>query len=362
MLPRMNEPPAEFLNHVQSLATYAAQNLSEADTRVYLIDPVLRILGYTTVGDLRREVPVPATREFIDYELYAGGKAQAILEAKAVRLPVTDAAAAQCVQYASILGVRWCLVTNGVTWAIYNAHAAGALPEKRVATVRLDGTEDEVQEAWEVLRLFSRDSLASANPLSRLLAERVVADELSNPESQAIQALRRAVRSRFGERISGQAVVEIIDKLMGRTRRSGIAANGPGPQAKPDAPAPPQGSSAPAPAAGTAAENGAGAPAGRRKVNLPLKPDGSRVTIADLVGAGLLKVGDRLTIQIGPSSGEGFVLPDGIQVNGQAYPNPTIAARAVRDSTVNGWDYWKYGDKTLADIRAEYLHRLARRA
>jgi hypothetical protein len=354
----MIEPPAEFLNHVQALPTYASQNLSEADTRVYLIDPVLRLLGYTTVGDLRREVPVPATREFIDYELYAGGKAQAILEAKAVRLPVTDAAAAQCVQYASILGVRWCLVTNGVTWAIYNAHAAGALPEKRVATVRLDGSEDEVLEAWEVLRLFSRESLASANPLSRLLAERVVADELSNPDSQAVQALRRAVRSRFGERISGQAVVEIIDKLMGRTRRGSVTANGTGSQAKSDAPVPPQGASAAVHPAATAAENGAGTPAGKRKVNLPLKPDGSRVTIADLVGAGLLRVGDRLTIQIGSSSGEGFVLPNGIQVNGQAYTNPTIALRAVRDTSANGWDYWMYGDRTLADIRAEYLRRL----
>lgn len=354
----MTEPPAEFLNHVQALPTYASQNLSEADTRVYLIDPVLRLLGYTTVGDLRREVPVPATREFIDYELYAGGKAQAILEAKAVRLPVTDAAAAQCVQYASILGVRWCLVTNGVTWAIYNAHAAGALPEKRVATVRLDGSEDEVLEAWEVLRLFSRESLASANPLSRLLAERVVADELSNPDSQAVQALRRAVRSRFGERISGQAVVEIIDKLMGRTRRSPAAANGPGAEAKAaGSPAPEGSGSAAAPAPPAAAEPG-GAQAAKRKVNFPLKPDGSRVTIADLVGAGLLRVGDRLTIQIGSSFGEGFVRPDGIQVNGQAYTNPSIAARAVRDTAANGWGYWMCGDRTLADIRAEYLRRL----
>jgi hypothetical protein len=347
----MEEPPVEFLDHVQSLGSYAQQNLSEADTRVYLIDPVLRILGYTTVGDVRREVPVPATREFIDYELYAGGKAQAIIEAKAVRLPVTDAAAAQCVQYASILGVRWCLVTNGVTWAIYNAHAAGPLSEKRVATVRLDGTEEELSDAWDVLKLFRRDSLASANPLSRLLAERVVADELANRDSQAVQALRRAVKARFNERISGDAVVEIIGKLMGRARGAAPAgANGLGSVA----------------AANGAASEATGVqvseplPGSSRKRNIPLKPDGTRVTIADLVEAGLLQPGDVLSFRISDTEAHGTVAPTGIEVNGEVYQNPSKAIQAIRNTSVNGWDYWTTMDgRTLSAVRDEFLRSLA---
>jgi hypothetical protein len=347
----MEEPPVEFLDHVQSLGSYAQQNLSEADTRVYLIDPVLRILGYTTVGDVRREVPVPATREFIDYELYAGGKAQAIIEAKAVRLPVTDAAAAQCVQYASILGVRWCLVTNGVTWAIYNAHAAGPLSEKRVATVRLDGTEEELSDAWDVLKLFRRDSLASANPLSRLLAERVVADELANRDSQAVQALRRAVKARFNERISGDAVVEIIGKLMGRARGAAPAgANGLGSVA----------------AANGAASEATGVqvseppPGSSRKRNIPLKPDGTRVTIADLVEAGLLHAGDVLSFRIADTEAHGTVAPTGIEVNGEVYQNPSKAIQAIRNTSVNGWDYWTTMDgRTLSAVRDEFLRSLA---
>lgn len=347
----MNEPPPEFLEHVQSLSGFASQNLSEADTRVYLIDPVLRILGYTTVGDVRREVPVPATREFIDYELYAGGKAQAIIEAKAVRLPVTDAAAAQCVQYASILGVRWCLVTNGVTWAIYNAHAAGPLSEKRVASVRLDGTEDDIREAWEVLRLFRRDSLANANPLSKLLAERVIADELMNRDSQAVVALRRAVRARFNERISGDAVVEIIERLLGKSRRAQSLGNG-------AAVISGASTSASSETAGAVSPEAAPGKA-KRKLNMPLKPDGSRVEIPDLIQAGLLHVGDRLTIRVGDQAGEGRVVPGGIEVSGETYQNPTAAARAVTKSTVNAWDYWMLGDRSLSDLRAEFLRGLA---
>jgi hypothetical protein len=104
---------SEFLEHAAMVRDYASMNLSEADTRVHLIDPVLAILGYRAVGDIRREVPVPATREFIDYQLMAGDQPQAIVEAKAVRHAITDQHVAQCVQYASVLGVRWCLITNG---------------------------------------------------------------------------------------------------------------------------------------------------------------------------------------------------------------------------------------------------------
>jgi hypothetical protein len=360
MLPRMNEPPAEFLNHVQAIPGYMAQNLSEADTRVHLIDPVLRILGYTTVGDVRREVPVPATREFIDYELYAAGKAQAIIEAKAVRLPVTDAASAQCVQYASILGVRWCLVTNGVTWAIYNAHAAGPLSEKRVTLVRLDGPEDELAEAWEVLQLFSRESLANANPLNRLLAERVVADELANPDSQAVLALRRAVRSRFNERIAGGAVVEIIDRLMRKGRRGTPVPVAPStPMAVPAPPPPPPGppgaagSTGLSSAAGTQKERGQ-----RRTVRLVLKPDGSMVTIGDLVKAGLLTAGQPLHLKSEKHSGEGIVRADGIEVNGTLYPSASAACNAITKSTMSGWHYWFADGVPLVDLRAEFIRRL----
>jgi hypothetical protein len=355
----MNEPPAEFLNHVQAIPGYMAQNLSEADTRVHLIDPLLRILGYTTVGDVRREVPVPATRELIDYELYAAGKAQAIIEAKAVRLPVTDAASAQCVQYASIRGVRWCLVTNGVAWAIYNAHAAGPLSEKRVTLVRLDGSEDDLAEAWEVLQLFSRESLANANSLNRLLAECVVADELANPNSQAVLELQKAVKSRFNEEIAGGAVVEIIDKLMRKRRRGPLVPAAPSAAVAAPTPSPPVGlpgaarSTGPSSAAGTQQERER-----RRTVRFVLKPDGSWVTIADLVEAGLLVPGQTLEVKTRSHSVQGIVRADGIEVKGILYPSPTAALQAATNSPIDAWNRWLAQGRPLADLRAEFIRRV----
>ena len=131
-MPRTSDSQSTFRAHVERLqAEYLPLRLSEADTRSYLVDPVLLLLGYAGVKHLRREVPVPATKEFIDYELLIDGKHHAIVEAKAMRHSVTPQHAAQCVQYASVLGVRWCLITNGIMWALYDAHAKGPLDEKR---------------------------------------------------------------------------------------------------------------------------------------------------------------------------------------------------------------------------------------
>ena len=112
----MMEPA--FEDHVLKIQEYLSLNLSESDTRVYLIDPLLRILGYKDVSDLRREVSIPATKETLDYELLVHGQPVAIVEAKALRHHLNDQHAAQCVQYASVLGVRWCLITNGISWAL----------------------------------------------------------------------------------------------------------------------------------------------------------------------------------------------------------------------------------------------------
>jgi hypothetical protein len=345
----MSDPLDAFLSHAQQLPAYSELNLSEADTRVYLIDPVLRVLGYVGVGDIRREVAVPATKEFLDYEIYADGKAQAIVEAKAIRIQVSDAAAAQCVQYAAVLGVRWCIITNGITWAIYNAHAGGPLADKRVATVRLDGDEQAVLDTWEVLSLFSKESLARANPLTRLLAERVILDELYRPDSAAVTALRKAVKDRFGERVTPQTVIDSIDKLRGRSTRSDLVT-----------PPTPVGPAAVAtPISTELAPDSDGRERRRQEI---LKPDGSRVSLKDLLDGGVIPSDAALQSK---GKGVSFVArlrESGVEMSGTLYANLSEAATAAAGSTRNGWDYWMYQGVRLGDLRKQFAERLATEA
>ena len=56
-------------------------------TRSYLIDPV-GLLGYEGIDHLRREVPIPTTKEFIDYELLVGVTPQRRTWRSCARWPV----------------------------------------------------------------------------------------------------------------------------------------------------------------------------------------------------------------------------------------------------------------------------------
>ena len=286
---------------------------------------------------LRREVTVPATKESLDYALLVDGQPQAIVEAKALRHTLTGQHAAQCVQYASVLGVRWCLIINGVWWAIYDAHAKGPLEEKRVADVRLEDDPAAIAHAWSVLSLFSRDALARSNPLASLLIERVVTDELARPDSPAVQTLRRAIRSRFGERVSGQAVVTTIARLTRHPEAARASGSTRGSPAAPDA------------------EHGVSDTEQPPRRPRKARADASRsprIRLADLVEAGLLPADAALEARV-----EGVThvarLRDGqIDLNGTLYATPSAASKDLRHrQAFNGWVDWRYKGELLAELR-----------
>lgn len=324
-----------FREHAARLEAFASLHLSEADTRVHLIDPILRLLGYVGIDDIRREVPVPVTKEFIDYELRIAGQPHALVEAKALRHPILEQHAAQCVQYASILGVKWCLITNGVSWVIYNAHARGPLPEKRVAEVRLDGGEQAAGAAWSVLRLFSRDALAQSAPLTRLLTERVVADELQRADSAAIVALRRAVKDRFGEQISAHTVMDAVRRVTSWSATSSAVES----------------------------DSVVQDVAPRLRVvatRLTTTTDAGRVQLAHLVSAGLIPNGATLECRLYGITHTARVQDGRLEPNGTVYPTPSAAACALRGGkATNGWVVWRYKGALLAQLRARYAEGVA---
>ena len=320
-----------FMAHARTLSgRYSDLHLSEADTRSYLIDPVLRLLGYESVENLRREVPVPATKEFIDYELRVGGAPHVLIEAKALRYDLTDQHSAQCVQYAAVLGVRWCLITNGVEWLLYDATAKGPLAKKRVAAVKLDASEASCLQAWKVLSLFAREELERARPINSLLIERVVLDELDDAESPIVEALRCAIQARFGERVPNAEVVATIRKLIQPTD---ALVSQPSPATVPGYSAPP---GPPGPVLGVVTSD----------------VEKRRTTLADLVSAGLLPEGATIEANVKGVTHVARVVQGTMQVGGETYRSPSAASIAIRKVAAwNGWVDWKYKGETLDDLR-----------
>lgn len=275
---------------------------------------------------------MPATKESLDYALLVDGKPRVIVEAKAVRQSVADQHAAQCVQYAAVLGVRWCLITNGRQWALYDAYAKVPLADKRIVLVRLDGDEAASDRAWEVLRLFSKEEQTKSNPLTELLIERVVIDELGTPNSRAVEALRQAVRKRFGESVSSAAILSGLKRLL-------------------DAGTTPP----PVPQHGVQGNKSRGKPTASGSKPGQAKTSGKRISIAELLSAGVLPNDAVLDLRVHGVTHVGQVKDTGIEVNGFLYQSPSAAAGAVTGRASNGWREWTYKGMTLDQLRAK-LH------
>lgn len=321
----MPDVPAPFMDHLTLVQSFDGRDLGEADTRAHLIDPMLRILGYVSIDDVRYEVPLPASRDFLDYVLYRDGSPFCIVEAKPLRTSITIQAAAQCVQYASVAGVRWCLVTNGREWSLYDAHGRGPLADKHVASVSLASQSSHA--AWDLLCLFAKNATTpAADPLVRLIVRRAVEDELSRPDSKTVATLRKAVRERFGETVSAAMVLDVL-------RNGDVLKSDNEPLTQ-------------GPAAPSSARLTGGAPRFTRQ-------RGSG--IAEMVRSGLLLEGGRLE---GPVSNDvGIVRAEGIEVNGVVHSSPSAAASAARNGgSVNGWLFWRYQGTPLAVLR-ERLER-----
>jgi len=83
------------------------------------------------------------------------------------------------------------------------------------------------------------------------------------------------------------------------------------------------------------------------------------VSMQDLLGAGLIKVGDKVTCE--PRKGQlygGQIGPNGeIVLNGRSFYSPTEAAKTLAGNSRNGWeDIWVAG-RRLREYRDAYLGR-----
>lgn len=95
--------------------------------------------------------------------------------------------------------------------------------------------------------------------------------------------------------------------------------------------------------------------------------DGRRVTVGDLLGAGLVEAGDRLTF-VRPRSGQTHVAvvaeSGSLLVDGRPHATPSAAARAATHAgQIDGWTAWTTdAGTTLHELRAKLLDNVAAEA
>ena len=135
---------------------------NEAQTRLSLIDPLLRALGWDTADPalVRPEYVVNGRRA--DYALMnAQSDVVVFLEAKNLGEHLANHRS-QVVAYASELGIRFPSLTNGNEWEVYDNSQLVPIEQRRVLNVSI-ANADSAKCALQLLLLW-RPNLASGEP------------------------------------------------------------------------------------------------------------------------------------------------------------------------------------------------------
>jgi hypothetical protein len=183
------------------LAQPGGTKVNEATTRAHFITPLLAALGYQSIDDVQYEVYLPDGKTFLDYRLVVDGKPRVSVEAKGLDVAIQEKDAAQAVQYASLLGDEWAVVTNAREWRVYQTFAPIPLAERLIVSANLVGWDTDVQfeSLFEQLWLVSQDAfVANDGPAawvnSRKL-ESLLHDALVDPASPQVKYLRKQLEA-----------------------------------------------------------------------------------------------------------------------------------------------------------------------
>lgn len=99
------------------LASARSRDVNESDTVTIITDMLADVFGYDKYSEITSEYVIRST--FVDLAIKLDGKAQMLIEVKAIGLDLKDAYIKQATDYGANQGIEWVVLTNGVLWNIY---------------------------------------------------------------------------------------------------------------------------------------------------------------------------------------------------------------------------------------------------
>ena len=94
-----------------------ARDVSEADTVTLVKDVLAELFGYDKYAELTGEFCIRST--YCDLAVKIEDKLEQLIEVKAIGIPLDDRHVKQVVDYAANQGVTWVILTNALSWRLY---------------------------------------------------------------------------------------------------------------------------------------------------------------------------------------------------------------------------------------------------
>ncbi len=157
------------------LERYKRLGLKETPTRTIFIEPLLQALGWdvTNWDEVELEYPT-AGGNFVDYALKLDDRPVLFVEAKPLGAAIDDTdAVSRIIGDAAASGIKWCIITNGLSFGVYRTPEEGSPSGRKLFEVSIDPSRNggiSNQEVSERLSRFSKAAMAQ-NVLDNLAGE-----------------------------------------------------------------------------------------------------------------------------------------------------------------------------------------------
>ena len=318
------------------------ENIGEQNTKAALIDPLLAALGWDVedIDEVSREYKRKSQDNPVDYALFMLRSPRLFVEAKGLEKDLSDRKwISQVLGYATVVGVEWCVLTNGDEYRLYNAHAPVDVEQKLFRVVRISES-DQDEYTLETLELLSKEKMGD-NLLNVLWKAHFIDRHVSRALGELLQnddaSLIRLIRKRTPELTPS----EIRESL----KRADIRIDFPVVSVSSQSSA-------------REVEDEVTSPVevvektkeGQKTLNIP------GVKVSDLIRTNLVEPPLKLEKVYKGAHLEAEIQPDGTMVfDGETYRSLSLAAALARKSIIgapegrkypqtNGWVFWKYRD------------------
>ncbi len=342
--------------------------VGEQNTKAALVNPLLAAIGWDleNIDEVSLEYRSHPRDNPVDYALFRLGKPCLFVEAKALGADLGDRKSIyQIFSYAMVVGVEWCVLTNGDEYRLYNCHAPVDADEKLFRRVRISNPDNH-RDTVRTLELLSKHDLGERrlNLLWKAYRiDRCVKSALQGLVWNQDAGLVRLLRKRATE-LAPRDIRDSLDRAHVKLEFSEVGLGALRADRRPPAHAtkPTRG---PAPSArkrtvkATEVTLAEGKPAG---IRTPANPHW--LTLSHLIAAALIDAPLELESAIKGQRLIATVRPDGlVAFNGKAYASLTIAANMARGAAAglttggrlwhaDGWTFWKYRDPETGNLEA----------
>ena len=342
--------------------------LTEQDTRQGLINPLFRSLGwdFSDFNTVKSEFRHPKYNEAADYAFFCANNRERpvlLVEAKVLGLNLNNGKIIkQICSYMGEIGVQWGVLTDGNKYVMYNSNAGVSFEDQRFITLQIKtaDTEDGIASedlADKLIALLSRDSLEN-DGIQKFYKEyavnRHIEDALWSLLSEPFATLAAAIKREFNQervkvdprlRIGTNQIIAYLEGMKDDEGRLPLSL---------DEGVRPSNHSLLQGVAALSQQEGADVSAITRA---------KRITISDLLAAGLVHAGDNWRLSYKGEVFWGRITANGeIESNGEFYTTPWKAGMAITNLiTCAGWRYWHYKDeqgewRRINTLREQYRH------